>query len=119
MRARIQREKFEVDSLTRELDQPKAGATVVFLGKVREFGGEAVEIKTDENMVEQLSELPQKAIKKFNLLDAVVVHREGKLRVKEPISFIGVASGHREDAFKGCEWLIDQVKKLIPLKELK
>jgi molybdopterin synthase catalytic subunit len=119
MKARIQKEKFEVDSLTRELDQPKAGATVVFLGKVREFGGEAVEVKTDRVKVEQLSELSQRAIEKFDLLDAVIVHREGKLKVQEPIAFIGVASEHRREAFEGCEWLIDHVKKFIPLEELK
>jgi molybdopterin synthase catalytic subunit len=119
MKAKIQTKEFDLSSLINKLKQPSAGAIVIFLGIVREFGGKTIEVKTSKNKTKQLAELSDKAIKEFNLLDALIVHREGKLKVQEPIAFIGVASEHRREAFEGCEWLIDHVKKFIPLEELK
>jgi molybdopterin synthase catalytic subunit len=119
MKAKIQAKEFDLSSLINKLRYPGAGALIFFLGTVREFGGKAIEVKTDKNKARQLAELADKAIKEFKLLDALVVHREGKLKIQEPIAFIGVASEHRKEGFEGCEWLIDQVKKLIPIKEAK
>jgi molybdopterin synthase catalytic subunit len=119
MKAKIQTKEFDLNSLINKLKHPSAGAIVIFLGRAREFGGKEIEVKTGKNKAEQLAELADKAIKEFKLLNALIVHREGKIKVQEPIAFIGVASEHRKEGFEGCKWLIDQVKKLIPIKEVK
>jgi len=60
-------------------------------------------------------------LKKFDVKDIIIVHRYGKLRVGENIVLIAVSSAHRKDAFRACEYLIDELKNVAPIweKEIK
>ena len=96
------------------------GAVCVFDGIVRDnTRGRAtlhLEYEAYEEMaLEQMSGLAEKAVQDFAVRDVVLVHRLGKLMVGETSVLIVVASAHRGAAFEACRWLIDTLKKQVPI----
>jgi molybdopterin synthase catalytic subunit len=65
--------------------------------------------------LKQMEQLAQQALAKFAIRDAWLVHRLGRLQIGETSVFIAVASAHREAAFEACRWLIDTLKKTVPI----
>ncbi|MBI4394282.1 MAG: molybdenum cofactor biosynthesis protein MoaE [Euryarchaeota archaeon] len=119
-RVRIQGEAFDVGALTEALERRGAGSVVTFIGIVRtEARGEAVETLTYEcyepMAVVELERLVARAMAKWGLVDALVVHRVGTLRPGERIVFIGVASPHREEGFEATKFLIEELKVFAPI----
>ena len=55
------------------------------------------------------------AIEKFGLHDCSILHRTGKLEIGEASLLIAISSAHREEAFLGGKWLVDEVKRRIPV----
>jgi len=64
---------------------------------------------------EQMRGLAGEAVTKFGVRDVAVVHRLGRLQVGETSVLIVVASAHRGAAFDACRWLIDTLKKTVPI----
>lgn len=117
---KIQREDFNVHQLAMQLKTPAAGCVISFIGTVRDHTDEvrvqAMEVEAYSEMaVTQLETLREEAIKTFGVLDVSVVHRVGTLKVGENIVFIGVAAGHRDEAFKACRYIIDELKQRVPI----
>jgi len=111
---------FSVDEVLRKIRNKRTGAIVSFVGVVREDDSgrkiKALEMETYKGMVEkELSDLRDKAMKKFNLEEVTIIHRVGSLSPGDNIVLIAVASGHRKEAFAGAEFLIDELKKVVPL----
>jgi molybdopterin synthase catalytic subunit len=114
----VQTDDFDVDSILEELKKGKdIGAVVNFIGVVRsEKGLKAMNIETYEEMaIEKLKGLDTEAKNRFGVKEAVVVHRIGVLKPGDNIVLIAVSSAHRKDAFRACEWLIDELKKIVPI----
>jgi len=65
--------------------------------------------------LEQMRALAVEATEKFAIRDVVLVHRLGKLEIGETSVLIAVASAHRGAAFDACRWLIDTLKKTVPI----
>jgi len=65
--------------------------------------------------LEQMRALAVEATEKFAIRDIVLVHRLGKLEIGETSVLIAVASAHRGAAFEACRWLIDTLKKTVPI----
>jgi molybdopterin synthase catalytic subunit len=111
--------------LTRQpIDVPevlrRSGAVVLFLGTTREFTGSRQTSSLDyqgypEMATRKLTELEQRARRQWPLLEVAVVHRLGHLEVGEASVAIAVSSAHREDAFQAGKWLIDTIKKVVPI----
>jgi molybdopterin synthase catalytic subunit len=59
--------------------------------------------------------LATEAVVKFGVRDVALVHRLGRLTVGETSVLIVVASAHRAAAFDACRWLIDTLKKTVPI----
>ena len=97
--------------------QPESvGAVVSFLGTVR--GGDVrwLEVEVDEKVaLFELEELRRRAIERYSLIDAVIVHRYGRLEAGENIVLICAAAEHRRAAFDGCRYIIDEIKRTIPI----
>lgn len=97
-----------------------AGGFVTFDGKARnEHGGRRV-VALEYEAYDQLAapegnKLLAEAVTKFGLLEARCIHRVGRLAVGESAVWIGVAAPHRREAFEACEWIIDQLKRRVPL----
>jgi molybdopterin synthase catalytic subunit len=119
---KIQKEDF---SLEEEIDKVKAsskriGGIVTFLGTARDFS-RGKEIKKlvfehyEDMAILKLKELREKALDKFDIIEASIVHRTGEIGIGENIVLIVVAAEHRRDAFSACAWLIDELKKVVPI----
>mgnify|MGYP000636764947 CR=1 FL=1 len=118
----IAREDFSIDALVRKMKKPEIGAIVTFLGVVREEGGiKGLEVEVYREMAEEeLEKLEREALEKFDIEVVEIVHREGSLKVGENIVVILVGAKHRKDAFRACEYLINELKERVPIwkKEL-
>jgi molybdopterin synthase catalytic subunit len=96
------------------------GAVVTFAGVVRETSrGKTVEALVYEaygSMARrQMEALATEARRRWAIGDVAVVHRTGTLRVGEVSVVIAVAAPHREEGFLACKWLIDELKRTVPI----
>jgi molybdopterin synthase catalytic subunit len=118
---KITEEEISLDEMMKRASRNDAGATVVFLGTVRDDGMEGLEVEAfREAAQEELEAIQEEAMNHFHLMAAEVVHRTGSLAVGESIVAIVCSAGHREEAFSGCRYIIEELKKRAPLwkKEL-
>jgi molybdopterin synthase catalytic subunit len=113
----ITKEDFSIDELVRKLKKPEIGAIVTFLGVVRAEGGiQGMNVEVYEKMAEdELNKLERDAREKFNIEAVEIVHREGPLQAGENIVAILVGAKHRKEAFRACEYLIDELKERVPI----
>jgi molybdopterin synthase catalytic subunit len=65
--------------------------------------------------LEQMRALAAEAVVRFAVRDVVLVHRLGRLEIGETSVLIAVASAHRGAAFEACRWVIDTLKKTVPI----
>jgi molybdopterin synthase catalytic subunit len=111
---------IDVVALQKELRDPAAGGYVAFEGWVRNHNEgqqvlrleyeafEALAIKEAERIIAE-------AIKKYGVLRAACVHRVGSLDIGDIAVWVGVSSAHRDEAFKACRYIIDEVKHRLPI----
>jgi molybdopterin synthase catalytic subunit len=97
-----------------------AGAVVEFFGIVRMQEGNRVitGIEYEANMAmaeHQLNIIAEKAATDFALARIVITHRIGFVKVAEPSLFLRVESAHRFAAFSASAWIIDELKKRVPI----
>ncbi len=119
MRVLVQSQPFdpgaEVTAFTAGV--PGAGAVVSFTGLVRDEGGRlaAMEIEHYPGMTERaIAGIVQEAVSRWSLVDALVIHRHGRLGPGEAIMMVGTAAPHRGDAFAAAEFLMDYLKSRAP-----
>ncbi|AKS47465.1 molybdopterin synthase subunit MoaE [Octadecabacter temperatus] len=94
-----------------------AGAVVSFTGVVRDVTGglSGMEIEHYEGMTEKaLAAIRADAMQRWELADALVIHRFGRLEAGEVIMMVATASKHRKDAFEAAEFLMDYLKSRAP-----
>ena len=118
--AAIVREKIEVNRVAQALRQPEDGACCIFEGVVRDHSQGRktlfLEYEGYEQMaLKQMEALVDEARGKFAIRNAAIVHRLGRLEIGETGVLIVVASAHRAAAFEACRWLIDALKKTVPI----
>jgi molybdopterin synthase catalytic subunit len=118
---RVQTEDFDAGAeITRlRAGNPKVGAVASFIGVVRDLNeGDAIAELTLEHypgMTEKaLERIVDEARSKWELYDALVVHRVGKLKPADQIVLVVVTSAHREEAFQACAFLMDYLKTRAP-----
>ncbi|MBI2295959.1 MAG: molybdopterin synthase catalytic subunit MoaE [Betaproteobacteria bacterium] len=121
MTVRIQTADFDVTAEIAALRRgnPKVGAVASFIGVVRDVNeGDAVSGMTLEHypgMTEKaIEDVISQARSRWNVLDALVVHRVGTLKPSDQIVLVVVTSGHRGDAFAACEYIMDYLKTGAP-----
>jgi len=119
-KAAIVRETIQTQRLTQATRQPADGACCVFEGVVRDHSRGRktlfLEYEAYEAMaLKQMEALVDEAREKFAIRDAAIVHRLGKLEIGETSVLVVVASAHRAAAFEACRWLIDSLKKTVPI----
>ncbi len=121
MPVRVQHEDFDVGAEIAKLraGNPGVGAVASFVGIVRDLNeGDAVATLTLEHypgMTEKsLEEIVAQAQQRWDIYDALVVHRVGTLKPLEQIVLVVVTSAHRGESFKACEFLMDYLKTRAP-----
>jgi MoaE-MoaD fusion protein len=116
----LTRELIDSGQLVAAARRGEDGAVVVFDGIVRNnsCGRQTLYLDYEayeEMAVKKLNELAQKAHARFGVRQVTIVHRLGRLMVGETSVLIVVASAHRAQAFEACRWLIDTLKKTVPI----
>jgi molybdopterin synthase catalytic subunit len=113
-------EPLDVGAIARRVVPETCGATVTLDGYVRRFtqtretlyleyeGYEPMALKEMEKLIEQ-------ARVQFEIVLVGIVHRLGKLAIGETSVVISVAAPHRRHAFEACEWLIKELKRVVPI----
>jgi len=119
-RAQLTRTIIEATAISDAIRQPQDGAVVIFEGIVRNHScGRRtlyLEYEAYEEMgLKQLESLLDQALSKYQIREAVIVHRLGHLKIGETSVLIVVASAHRAAAFDACRWLIDTLKRTVPI----
>ena len=101
-------------------NDPGAGAIVVFWGAVRanEDGREisGIEYEAHREMAEhQMRLVAESASKKFEVREILLRHRLGFVPVAQPSVVVRVTSGHRRAAFAASQWIMDELKRVVPI----
>ncbi|WP_348261896.1 molybdenum cofactor biosynthesis protein MoaE [Telmatobacter sp. DSM 110680] len=117
---RLAREPIAADALVTAAKQGEDGAVVVFDGIVRNNSRGRRTLYLDyeayeEMATKQMNELAREAITRFGIRHVSIVHRLGRLHVGETSVLIIVASAHRAQAYEASRWLIDTLKKTVPI----
>jgi MoaE-MoaD fusion protein len=116
----LTRAVLSAEQLVREAKRGEDGAVVVFDGIVRNHtrGRRTLylEYEAYEEMAEkQMRALAAEARARFAVRHVTLAHRLGRLEIGETSVLIIVASAHRAAAFEACRWLIDTLKKTVPI----
>jgi len=119
-RCAIIREEINTQQVLDQIKHPEDGAAVVFEGVVRNNtrGRDTLYLDYEayESMaLKQMESLAEQALADFKIRDVALVHRLGRLGVGETSVLIVVASAHRAAAFDACRWLIDTLKRTVPI----
>ena len=117
---RITAETIIPEKLRDELCDDAAGGYVGFEGWIRNHNeGEDVarlEYEVYEPLaIKEGQAVIEEAMKKFPILHAECVHRSGMLEIGECAVWVGVSAAHRDEAFRACRFIIDQVKVRLPI----
>ncbi|NMB78771.1 MAG: molybdenum cofactor biosynthesis protein MoaE [Methanomicrobiales archaeon] len=118
---RIQKEDVDIGALIEAAKKQGAGGVVVFDGIVRDDDITEMELEAYEDVaVAELEKIAAEATRLHNLLHIDIIHRIGRLRVGENIVVIVVSASHRHAAYDGSRFIIDELKKSVPIwkKEL-
>jgi MoaE-MoaD fusion protein len=102
------------------LERPEDGAIVIFDGIVRNNSRGRrtlyLEYESYESMaVSKLRELAAESLRRFRVRNVALVHRLGHLEIGESSVLIAVFSAHRAAAFDACRWIIDTLKRTVPI----
>ena len=119
---RVQRENFSIDQeLSRVRGRSKRiGGIAIFLGTARDRSkGRDVSGITFEHYEgraqKKLREIREQALKDFDVIEVLIVHRYGEIQIGENIVLVIAAAEHRAEAFRACKWSIDELKQITPI----
>ena len=120
MRIEIVDVRIDAEAVVAGMKAGSDGAVCVFDGIVRDNTRGRKTLYLDyesyrEMALEQMRGLATEAVARFGVRDVAIVHRLGRLMVGESSVLIVVASAHRGAAFDACRWLIDTLKKTVPI----
>ena len=121
IKIKIQNEDFDVSEETKVLYQNNTGAVVNFVGIVRgydEKNNKIINSMTLEHypgMTEtEIEKIIIESFDRWELTGVTVIHRIGNLKPFDQIVFVGVSSKHRQNAFDGCNFIMDWLKTKAP-----
>jgi molybdopterin converting factor subunit 1 len=119
-RVAIVRERIDTPTELEKMKQPEDGAAAAFEGIVRNHSRGRRTLFLDYEAYEemarkQMESLAEQALTQFHVRDVVLIHRLGRLEIGETSVLIVVASAHRAAAFEACRWLIDTLKRTVPI----
>lgn len=116
----LTRDPIRAEALVAAAKKGEDGAVVVFDGIVRNNSRGRQTLYLDyeayeEMATKQMADLASAALTRFGVRQVVFVHRLGRLNVGETSVLIIVASAHRAQAYEASRWLIDTLKKTVPI----
>ena len=125
MLVRVQREDFSVDEEINRIRSrsKRIGGISVFLGTARDFSKgrdvSGITFEYYEGMAQKkLREIRERALKDFDVIEVLILHRYGAIDIGENIVLIVVGAEHRAEAFQACQWTITELKHITPIWKL-
>jgi len=121
MPVRVQKEDFDISAEVAALrgGNPQIGAVACFIGLVRDLNEHAhvseMTLEHYPGMTEKaLEEIVAQAKQRWNIADALVVHRIGALKPTDQIVLVATSGAHRGEVFASCEFIMDYLKTQAP-----
>ena len=118
---KIQKEYFNVEAEINIIKKihSNVGAVTSFLGYVRENNNnskvESINLEVYEKMAyKQFEKIIEEANFRWSLIDTLIIHRYGNLKVNDKIVLVASFSSHRKDSFESCNFIMDYLKKDAP-----
>lgn len=113
-------EQIDLNEAYAHLRSPEAGAVNLFVGTVRNHskgkGVVRLDFEAYETMaLQQMQHVADAAYRQFPLCKLVMIHAVGAKEPGEPVVVVGVSSAHRDASFEACRFLIDELKKTVPI----
>ena len=120
MEFRIDSSALRPDEWRSSLESPSCGGFVTFEGWVRNRNDGHDVTRLEYQAYERLAlkegqRILEEAAEKYPLENAVCVHRVGELEIGDLAVWVAVSSVHRDEAFKACRYIIDEVKHRVPI----
>lgn len=120
MLIRVTSEPLDTAEAVAHVASPQAGAINVFLGVVRDNNldrrvDHLVYDAYDAMAEKVMREIATEAKDRFGLIGCAVLHRTGRLEIGETSLLIAISSGHRAESFEGGHWLVNEIKKRVPV----
>ncbi|MGH8947920.1 MAG: molybdenum cofactor biosynthesis protein MoaE [Acidimicrobiia bacterium] len=121
IRVSVGADPIDIAAVVEEVGRPESGATVLFLGTVRDHSGPRsgvthLEYEVYAELVEpKIREIVDDAAGRWPILSAVVEHRSGTVSLGQASVAVAVSSAHREDAFAAARFIIDELKARAPI----
>ena len=117
---RLSQDKIQVEDVIQSVTSDGAGAIDVFIGTVRNQTKNKkvirLEFEAYESMaIKELEMIRDRAQAKWPILKIAIVHATGVLQIGDIPVVIAVATPHRNDAFEACKFVIDELKKTVPI----
>jgi molybdopterin synthase catalytic subunit len=111
---------IDAEALKKILMHDQAGAFICFEGWVRNHHkGQAVNALSYQAYaslaVAEGEKILDEARERFEIIDAICVHRTGDLSIGDCAVWVGVTAAHRDAAFAACRYVIDEVKQRVPI----
>jgi molybdopterin synthase catalytic subunit len=113
-------EPIRPEAYAKILADPRCGAHCNFEGRVRDHQDGKTVVRLDYEAYPpmatvELQRIADEACQRFEITHLVAVHRYGHIPIGELAVYIGVAAGHRAPAFDACRYVIEEVKKRLPV----
>lgn len=117
---RIQKEPIDTLALTNGVGDENAGAVILFVGTTRRMTGarETIQLEYDcyEPMaIAELGKLRDEAMERWPLKSCAIVHRVGVVENGQASVAVAISSPHRKEAFDACQWIMDDLKRRVPI----
>jgi molybdopterin synthase catalytic subunit len=117
---KITAKKIRVQTIIRKVFSAESGASVIFIGTVRKRSRgreiENLEYEAYEEMaLREFSKIADEVKEKWSITRVGIAHRIGKLKPGEVTLVIAVSAPHREDAYQASRYIIEELKKTVPV----
>jgi len=112
--------KFQPETERERIARPSCGGYVSFEGWVRDHNEghkvQRLEYQAYEALaLKEGSRIMAEAAERFPIENASCIHRVGELEIGDLAVWVGVSAGHRDEAFKACRYIIDEIKHRVPV----
>lgn len=116
----ITSKRIDTNAVLESVSSPNCGAAVLFVGTTRQFtdGRETEKLAYEcyqPMAIAKMNELHDAAMKKWGIEKCSMVHRIGVVGVEEASIVVAVSSAHRVASFEAATWIMDQLKKVVPI----
>ncbi len=113
-------DEINIEEAYRYLESPVSGGVTMFVGTVRNHSkGKEVTMLSFEAYepmaIKEMEKIAASAEQRWALDKVVIIHATGEKKPGEKVVVTGASAAHRKAAFEACEYLIDELKKTVPI----